>query len=352
VQVLPVAGDSMIQALAVIAELRRLSALAPNWDWARSAVIAREWKFLDPLRSYCEMSGIPVQMADEEAPHFWRLRETQALVDWLRATQIKLVHAAALVHWLDGQAAGPWWTVLREAVDEYALETGGAELPIGHFTEWLAEWGREVRRRQTGLLVLTAHRAKGLEFDHVAVLDGGWDRIGHNEDRDAPRRLYYVAMTRARHTLTLARFDRGHPLLDTLPRDASILQRAPVDLPRPPSELAHRYRRLTLADVDLGFAGRHGAQDSVHRAIAALAAGDPVHLRQRQGHWLLLDDNGNTVGRLARAFDMPGDAKCIAARVSAIVVRRRDDGQLDHRNQARCERWEVVVPELTFAPGP
>ena len=49
-----------------------------------------------------------------------------------------------------------------------------------------------------GLLLLTAHRAKGLEFDHVAVLDGGWDRVGRNEDADAPRRLYYVAMTRAR----------------------------------------------------------------------------------------------------------------------------------------------------------
>jgi len=44
-------------------------------------------------------------------------------------------------------------------------------------------------------MLLTAHRAKGLEFNHVAVLDGGWDRVGQDEDRDAPRRLYYVAMT-------------------------------------------------------------------------------------------------------------------------------------------------------------
>ena len=62
-----------------------------------------------------------------------------------------------------------------------------------------------MRRQQRGLLLLTAHRAKGLEFDHVVVLDGGWNRVGQSEDRDAPRRLYYVAMTRARQTLTLMR---------------------------------------------------------------------------------------------------------------------------------------------------
>ena len=57
---------------------------------------------------------------------------------------------------------------------------------------------REIRRQQRGLLLLTAHRAKGLEFDHVMVLDnGGWNRVGQAEDTDAPRRLYYVAMTRA-----------------------------------------------------------------------------------------------------------------------------------------------------------
>ena len=97
-----------------------------------------------------------------------------------------------------------WNELLSEAIEEYALETSESETPVASFIEWLAEWGREVRRRQNGLLLLTAHRAKGLEFDHVVVLDGGWDRIGRGEERDAPRRLYYVAMTRAKRSLTLA----------------------------------------------------------------------------------------------------------------------------------------------------
>lgn len=350
VQVLPAGGDAMTQAVAVITELQRLSTLAPDWDWARAAVIAREWKFLEPVRSFCEMGRIPVQMADEDAPHFWRLRETQALVEWLSAQEIKLVDTSALGRWLDRQPAGPWWTLLREAVEEYALETGGAELPTDHFTEWLAEWGREVRRRQTGLMLLTAHRAKGLEFDHVAVLDGGWERVGHNEDQDAARRLYYVAMTRARNSLTLARLDRRHALLDALAEDSSVLHRAPTHLPQPAPELARRYQRLTLRDIDLGLAGRHSPANPVHEAVAALAAGDALQLRRERERWELVDSKGNTVGRLARAFVPPRGMRCIAARVAAIIIRRREDAEPEYRGHARCERWEVVVPELVFAP--
>ena len=74
---------------------------------------------------------------------------------------------------------------------------------VGPFPGVACRVGRDARRRQHGLLLLTAHRAKGLEFDHVVVLAGGWDRAGVGENVDAPRRLRYVAMTRARRTLAL-----------------------------------------------------------------------------------------------------------------------------------------------------
>ena len=128
----------------------------------------------------------------------------------------------------------------QEAVAEYVLETGGAETPVDIFIEWLAEWGREVRRRQRGLLLLTAHRAKGLEFDHVVVLDGDWARASEGEDADAPRRLYYVAMTRAKQTLTLMRFPGRHRFQDALLNTSSaLLQREPAALTPPAPELSH-----------------------------------------------------------------------------------------------------------------
>jgi len=348
VQVLP-AGDNVVtQAMVVMTELLRLSTLAPDWDWAATAVIAREWKFLEPVRSFCELNHIPVQMADEEAANFWRLRETQIMIDWLRTREIKLVDPVALQHWLDGQPTGLWWTVLREAVDEYALEISGAELPVDHFVEWLAEWGREVRRKQTGLMLLTAHRAKGLEFDHVAVLDGGWNRVGQNEDSDAPRRLYYVAMTRAKKTLTLARFNADNVMMDMLPENPGLLRRPPSHLSPPVPELARHYRRLTPADVDLGYAGRHAPSHSVHRAIAAVVAGDALELRRENNRWLVLNGEGDTVGRLARLFSPPSGMHCVDARALAVIIRWREDTDPKYRNYTRCDRWEVVLPELIF----
>ena len=54
---------------------------------------------------------------------------------------------------------------------------------------------------------------KGLKFDHVLVLDGAWEKVGKNEDTDASRRLYYVAMSRAKQTLTLMQMPALNPFL-------------------------------------------------------------------------------------------------------------------------------------------
>ena len=65
----------------VVSELERLSGLTPDWEWSACAVVARDWSNLDPVRSLCELWGIPVEMANEDFSGFWHLRETRALRD-------------------------------------------------------------------------------------------------------------------------------------------------------------------------------------------------------------------------------------------------------------------------------
>ena len=351
VQVLRVADSSAIsQAQAAMAELQRLSSLDPDWDWSTCAVIAREWSHLEPVRTVCERDGIPAQMANEGSLSLWHLRETQALVNWARERDPGMLRSADVQDWLDRKPPGPWVELLRQAAEEHTIETADAEVPAASFIEWLAEWARDARRRQNGLLLLTAHRAKGLEFDHVVVLDGGWDRVNRNEDPDASRRLYYVAMTRAGQTLALARLPGPHPFQDTLRDSPSVQWREPTTLPPPTPELARRYQRLTLGDVDLGYAGRKPPGDPTHRAIADLAPGDQLRVRLKSDPWELRNYEGVVVGKLARKFEPPPDMRCTGATVLAVATWSRDRSGPQYQQQLKNDTWEVVVPELVFEP--
>jgi hypothetical protein len=42
---------------------------------------------------------------------------------------------------------------------------------------------------------------------------------------------------------------------------------------------------------------------------------------------------------------------CRSARVVAVLVRREQDSGEDYRKLLKCPRWEVVIPELIFAPS-
>ncbi len=351
VQILPSPPGPLPQTGAVMAELQRLSTLDPDWQWSRVAVIAREWHYLQPVRAWCELHDIPVQMADESGFSFWKLRETQRLATWLKRLQPRIVTVAAIHSWLQGQSDGPWWDMLAEAIDEFSQEGQESEYPVDFLLNWLVDWGREMRRRQHGLLLTTAHRAKGLEFNHVAVLDGGWEKQGRDEDADAPRRLYYVAMTRARETLLLCQTTIPHPLIGT-PDPALFLFRHPPPSPPPPPTLNRQFHRLTHKDVDLDLAGRQPPSHPMHQRIAALQPDDPLRLQTMEGRWTLHDRSGNRVGHLAKRYAPPSGMQIVSARVRAILIRTRDDSREGFREAIRCDRWEVVLPELVFEPAP
>ena len=351
VQILPTADKNPIsQAQAAVAELKRLSTLVTDWDWSTCAVIARQWNYLEPVRSVCEHDNIPTQMANEGALSVWHLRETQALVNWIRSSGPSLIRPADLNEWLNQQPSNPWNEMLQQAVEEHNADTEGAEISTVSFIEWLAEWARDARRRQRGLLLLTAHRAKGLEFDHVVVLDGRWGHTGPNEDPDASRRLYYVAMTRARQTLALTRLGSSHPFQDALQNNPSVLSREPVTFPPPAPELARSYRHLTLSDVYLSFAGHKPPNNRVHRAIAALSPGDQLQAQRQADRWELRDSAGTIVGTLSRHFKAPDGMRCVNASVAAVATWSRERSEPQYRQRLKNDTWEVVVPELVFEP--
>ncbi|MYD75568.1 MAG: RecQ family ATP-dependent DNA helicase [Gammaproteobacteria bacterium] len=362
VQVLHCPPDLISQALLAVADLERLAGISPDWDWSRCAVIAREWKYLHPVRAYCEARGIPVQTANEESVNIWKLREVQVLVRWLDQRRGKLVAGQDLRKQLHACPDNVWRSLLDDALDTLTTEVGD-ETTGQQAMEWLAEWSREARRRQTGLLLLSAHRAKGLEFNHVTVLDGGWNRRGRNEDRDAARRLYYVAMTRARQMLSLVRFGPTSPvshdlggsarlMTEGLLNNQSVTVREHVTGDGDRTGLDRLYSSPELSDINLGFAGRlKGNRHTSIKAIADLAVGDPLKFQQSGDRWEYLDGSGKRVGIMARNFTMPKGYWIASASVYAVIIWKQNPESQDYPGVKR-DRWEVVIPEIVYEPSP
>lgn len=335
------------QAAGLMAELERLRKLDEGWKWSECAVIAREWKYLDAVRAWCEINQVPVQVANEDTINIWRLRETQAMVKWVRALATKMLSLADISAWIAQHESNCWWQLLQEAIDAYRIEVAGLELPGKHLIDWLAEWGREVRRKQVGVVLLTAHRAKGLEFRHVGVLDGGWDRDERGADPDETRRLFYVAMTRAKQTLVLAQARKYHRYSEVLKPSPHVLCRE-VYLGALPAKYGRRYITPSLSEIDIGYAGRFAPTHRVHHDIAGLDVGSPLLLVHVEGKWCVTTMAGHVVGRMSKKFEIPKVKHFVEAKVLAIHTRNVSMVDEDYLPMVKTQDWEVVLPEFVF----
>lgn len=344
VQILQCPSGDAEQAMAALDELLRLSRLDPDWSWSRAAVISRDWRRLGPVRAYAEDLGIPVEMANEAKPSLWRMREMQRFITVLRKDHTRLFAIPALLAALNTVARNRWTDLIAEAIADLARELGDKTMPVPDLIEWFAEWARDIRGEQRGLLLLTAHRAKGLQFDHVVVLDGGWEARSADEDADAPRRLFYVAMTRAKLSLTLIG-TREHPFPP--PAAEGVLRRR-VAVDQSMALSTKQYQTADMKAVDLSWAGRLHDGNASLAAIREAKVGDALRLIAENGAWLLRDARHRTVGRMAKAWSPPSGTAVLRAEVGAIIRWGATDNKEEYRAHLKRAEWEAVLPEIEF----
>ncbi|MEJ2040453.1 MAG: RecQ family ATP-dependent DNA helicase, partial [Desulfosarcinaceae bacterium] len=221
VQILKV-SDAAHQAEAVFQELSRLSTLDPHFDWNSCAVLARTNRILAPLRVLFEENGMAFRRGLQSGLPLHRLRPVHCFLETLKKIEGEIRRASELAADLpraaQDTAQDPWAPLLIDLHTAYQAETVDAPLPVGFFVDWLYDALAEQRREKTigrGVFLNTIHGAKGLEFDHVSILDGDWRLPTQHTRREEERRLLYVGMTRARQTLCLAeRAFRPNPFLD------------------------------------------------------------------------------------------------------------------------------------------
>lgn len=345
VQILGCPAGNDAQAMAALDELVRLSRLIPDWSWSRAAIISRDWQKLAPVRDFAEARGIPVELANERLPGLWRMREMQLFIKALRTHKPRVVSLTDLTRILNTVPPSRWTDRIGEGLGLLAREIDGRSLPTADVIEWLAEWARDAWGEQRALKLLTAHRAKGLEFDDVVILDGGWERPSRNEDQDAPRRLFYVAMTRARRNLIVMSND-NHEYLPT--RSPAIITRhAKPDLAAFPGPRRF-FQSAEMRMVDLSFAGRLGQHNSAHKAISQARVGDPITLERHNTRWHLKDAHGHNIGRMSAGFAPPANTRFVRGEIAALVSWRKEDSDEAYHYILKRDDWEVVIPELVF----
>lgn len=356
--------------MALAERMFHMKHLDPEFQWGDCAVLARQHAVLEPIRALLEHRGIPlVWTADRDHwPSLPRIREIASFLRQLRELRSEVCRASQLRKLLAGERGNPWRALMADLLAEWREETGNRPQMAGTALEFLSEalvergrdpsfgWPTPGQENGAGVRLATVHVAKGLEFRHFFLPDGGWE-TGPNETEEENRRLYYVGMTRARDTLhLLQRHDRRNPHLPGL--EGSFLERDRPSLELPEVSIAgRRFAVLRLADLFLGFAGRFAAAAPIHERLAALQPGDELRMCPADGYVELADRSGEVVATLSEAgrSRWGGRLETVeSVRVLAMVERRSEDATGEYRDRLRCERWEVPVAEVVYrspAPG-
>jgi len=331
-----------LQAQAVMVELQRLRTLEARDDWQGCAVLARSHRYLWPFQAWCEHHGVPYFLASDKqnALPLTRQRPFTRLVAHLRGLDLHTLEVSAAARAAQDLTLDPTWRSFFEtAFKQLTCEYGNCQLAPAKVVDWLYEYAREIRQRpQPGLFLGTVHSAKGLEFRHVALLDGSWDALA--EQMDETRRLYYVGMTRAEETLTLCEFEPGNAFAASL---ASCLQTRKFTGDHDPA-LDVQYQTLSLKDIDLGFPGRQAPGAPIHHAIHGLEPEDTLSMHLEGYHYAIRDRSGQMVGRTSKAFELEIEAE--VCEVAGIVTRFAEDTDSAYRASIKSEEWEIVVPRL------
>lgn len=349
VLVLRVADTLYAQAQAVVAEIMRRQQLDPDFNWQDVAILARNHAQLEPFAAWCESEGIPYQKrgaGQNGKPALWRIREGKVLLDSLLGAEAGVSVAALAQDWALRAASSPDndYLALCAAFCHEQWQIWGEEVLSGKLlADAFYEFARDAQHQRGGVLTLsTIHQAKGGEWDHVYILDGGWLKKTQDE-----RRLFYVAMTRARAMLTLCQATATQGFIADIESASELLYLDARKQPPVADSWKRKILSLGMRDVYLSFAGRKAVMDKTHAALAALQSGDRLRLQLQGERWVLLNEGNIAVGQLAKSCQLPSTYR-MQVQVESLVWRCRDDGEGDA--QARCDSWWVVLPRITLDP--
>ena len=181
---------------------QRLQAATANHQMETIAVLAPTWSHFDALQHYLEAQNIANRRYDED-DQLTPLNSVigQKLYAHLNQERLTMIKGSVhdfLEHWRRDNTCNhldkAWAAILRRVGGLHDIT----------YEALLQQLEACVYSDDVAVVLITYHSAKGMEFDHVYVVNEARSRS------DSPERPLYVALTRAKQTLTLLLHRQNH----------------------------------------------------------------------------------------------------------------------------------------------
>lgn len=335
------------QAHIVIHEIKRLSAIDP--DVLKScAILSRSKLALEGFSGGLTDLHIPFYYESDQSSHFTTTshRYFLQLIEKIRAIPYKNIKDLyAHIQWSDYPER--WQIYFHEAFEQLNVTVDEFNNDINSIIHWLFDYAYEMPiSMKKGVFIGTMHAAKGLEFDHVFILDH--DGKFFEKDNEEERRLYYVGMTRAKETLMLCSFGEKHSIIQSI-RDTkdSMIEHASSN-----DSLKKKYVLLSPKDIYMDYLGCQSSK-ALQKASLTLSEGSVLSVEKLHDGRLIFKDPNNrhivaqsSKGSQYNNMDLSTIVECY---VHSITQRRINMVKEEsYKNQCKCDEWEIIQPMMVI----
>ena len=303
---------------------------------------------LHRLRSAAEAARSPFAwtLPGESSVPMSRVREVATLSDWLCAHggRDERIGAGAVLEQIEQLGEGPWRDSLQDWLEPFA----GRSLTRSQWQYELTTWAQLERRARVlgkGVHLGTMHSAKGIEFDHVMLLDDG--RLA---DTPEERRLLYVALTRVRRSLQIFSSYEPSPVFAALRHSALGIREEPLMVADAGPSADHGYGYVGPDAIWLDWLGRQRESHPGHRALQLAGYGDPFQIRHDGS---IVDAAGHEVAVLSKAGRqtwLPRVERELKLRLIAVVRERADapSRPAEYAEKLKVDEWFTAVWEARW----
>jgi len=329
------------------------SGIAPN----EIAIIARNWDQLSAVRLLLENEGISCYALKKEGIPLVKNYATHLLINALKKDSTVVISPEESVQKRIenffirkyGDLSQPTVQTLVKIGANLDQERGynselALPISVDEVLTAIFEFNEsgDTFLESNSILFTSCHGAKGLEFSHVVLLSKGFDL--NYQDIESERRLFYVAMTRAKQELLLSS-TTSCPFITEAGINSQNQVCSEVNLPK----LMH-YFDLTPADIHLGYRATQNNQ----KIIKKIQEGSELNLRVNNygNGWAITTPDGQEIGALSKKCTQflqsknirPGQFNFLANEVTVKYIYHHF--KADEVTGEIREDWFAIIPQI------